>query len=786
MRISGAAGFLARILAAAVALTPLLALAPSVAPSAAHAQNADVEFGNLGLLSLVKDDLSGAAWLRANGLDPRASARPNRSQRRQMLDAPDFFTRGLAAPQAQGGGVLVPFRDPAPAFSRSVLLTRDVSRTPVQTEPSIAIHPNDPNHVVVADIDFNFPGVSVYTSFNGGETWEGPRATSYLRDDETSGGDPVLAFDRAGNVHLLTISIGEEEFTVGNFLLSQEVSSIVTHKSADGGLTWSEPISSARSGIRSELTVERRPGQPVGADARVRGNIYLSFLDKPWLAIGQNPADPQKDTLYVTYVEFTVVGRVVYFDELPAIAVQEVQSTIRMVRSEDGGQTWAAPIDVSPTVRRASGDTPQPGVGDGRIVGLKRVVQGASPTTAPDGTLYVTWLDSTDDKSQKGLAELYIARSEDGGKTFTKPKVMQVVGELSFRPRNTFFRYWGGAFPKVATGPGGELYTIYAALNPSKPVDDGDIYFTRSLDRGETWSKPIVLGGDRTPSLQFFPAVATDPKGRVHVMWGDMRDDPTQTHYHIYYTTSENRGDSWGFESKELNIRSEDARVTDSSSNPNRGFPQGQFLGDYFGIAATERDVYLVWADTRLGEFGGINQKIGFSRRKAIAAPQVFIQPPAGPGGQEITLQGFNLQPEMNVFVQVGDVTIATERTNADGRFTARLFMPVSGQGAQPIRVLDESGNVATTSFFTEFGFGDVRTTQRAITERLDTITSGTLIGAANGSAVAAGGDETEWWVIVVSTVGSALLAGALASVITVSLMRRRAGPGPRPVGGGP
>jgi hypothetical protein len=112
--------------------------------------------------------------------------------------------------------------------------------------------------------------------------------------------------------------------------------------------------------------------------------------------------------------------------------------------------------------------------------------------------------------------------------------------------------------------------------------------------------------------------------------------------------------------------------------------------------------------------------------------------------------------------------------------------MPVSGQGAQPIRVLDESGNVATTSFFTEFGFGDVRTTQRTITERLDTITSGTLIGAANGSAVAAGGDETEWWVIVVSTVGSALLAGALASVITVSLMRRWAGPGSRPVGGGP
>ena len=98
-------------------------------------------------------------------------------------------------------------------------------------------------------------------------------------------------------------------------------------------------------------------------------------------------------------------------------------------------------------------------------------------------------------------------------------------------------------------------------------------------------------------------------------MWGDMRDDRVGTRYHIYYTTSSDQGETWGFELQELNIRTEDTRVTDFPSNPNKGFPNGQFIGDYFAIVASDEEVYMVWADSRLGEFGGFNQKIAFARR---------------------------------------------------------------------------------------------------------------------------------------------------------------------------
>jgi hypothetical protein len=185
----------------------------------------------------------------------------------------------------------------------------------------------------------------------------------------------------------------------------------------------------------------------------------------------------------------------------------------------------------------------------------------------------------------------------------------------------------------------------------------------------------VRLNDDQGAALQFFPEIAVGPDSVVHVMWADMRDDPSQVRYNIYYTRSTDAGRTWGFESKELGYTAKDTRVTDFGSNPNRGFPGGQFLGDYMGITASSTDVYMVWPDTRLAEFGGVNQKIGFARQRAIKAPDIFLSPSAGAGGQAVTIQGFNFQPQMNIVIQLQDAVIASARTNQDGRFTAPLYM---------------------------------------------------------------------------------------------------------------
>jgi hypothetical protein len=279
---------------------------------------------------------------------------------------------------------------------------------------------------------------------------------------------------------------------------------------------------------------------------------------------------------------------------------------------------------------------------------------------------------------------------------------------------------WASSFPQLAIGPDGEVHIVYVGRPSDKKDDDGDVFIVSSTDKGDTWTRPLRLNDDDTTHLQFFPSADVDPTGAVHVMWGDFRDSPSQTSYFIYYTRSDDRAETFGFENEELDLRVGDTRVSDFPSNPNYGFPNGLFIGDYFSLAATEEEVYMAWADTRLGEFGPTNQKIGFARQEAVPQPEIFISPPAGPAGQEVTLQGFEFQPELDVYVQLGDSTISTLRTDRTGGFTARLFMPITSEGSQTLSVFDESGNGASTSYFTEYGIGNIRDSIEDLTERLD------------------------------------------------------------------
>ena len=735
------------------------------------------------ILGVMRQASSGTAWLRAEGLDPRLRTIPgwDALTRLQWRDIGGLPEPGSVLQQA--GGALVPFRDPAPAFSRNLLVTRDLSNAPFQTEPHIAVDPKDPKHLVLGVIDYGTPSIATYVSYDGGQRWEGPTQVPYLRDDLGSAGDPVLAFDRNGNVHAIGISIGIDEFTVGRFVYETQISAIALSTSKDGGTNWSKSVSTAKAGVATDLSLD-----PSGL---TRGAISLSFLDKPWMAVGPDPQDSTRDMIYITYTDFTIVAEVLYIGDIPAFGLTDLLTTIKMVRSEDGGLTWSEPISISPTVRRTSSDVPAPGEGVGE--GLKRIVQGSYPSVAPDGTAYVAWMDSTNDDSQEGQAEIYIARSDDAGETFTRPIRVSLLREPGFRPTTAFFRYWGSVFPRIATGTLNEVYVVYVGLGDTSPNDDGDVYFTRSLDRGVTWSKPKVLGGDESGRLQFFPAIATDSTGQIHVMWGDMRDDPSGVRYHIYYTKSEDRGDTWGFQLPQSNIRSPDTRVTDFPSNANKGFPSGLFIGDYFAIAATEDEAYMVWADTRLGEFGGPNQKIGFARRSAIPSPEVFLNPAAGPGGQEVTIQGFNFQPNLNVFIQVGGVVMATDRTNQEGRFTSRLFMPVSGEGAQDVIIFDESGNVAPASFFAEFGFGSIQGIQSGLEAEVKELAGkvDSLVGQnvaqlqtdlervrvlleQQQNQPSQGGNISGWAIAALVVAGAALVAAAAALVGNMLQLRRR------------
>jgi len=278
-----------------------------------------------------------------------------------------------------------------------------------------------------------------------------------------------------------------------------------------------------------------------------------------------------------------------------------------------------------------------------------------------------------------------------------------------YYPRSASFRIWGTLFPQIAVGPQGEIYIAYTAPPPDNLNDVGDVFVVRSLDKGRTWERSVRVNDDRSGRFQFFPSVSVDPNGVIHMMWGDTRDDPSELSYHIYYSSSKD-GKTWEFNS----------RVTDFPSNPNFAFPGGQFMGDYFSIKATKDDVYMVWADSRLGEMGGINQKVAFARKKLMPSPSIFLSPPSGPSGRDVIVQGHNYQPDTEIYVVLGGVVIAAGRARDDGSFSIPLFIPIAGEGAAPMSVIDTSGNAASTSFFTEFGFDSF---QKVITRLEDRVT---------------------------------------------------------------
>ena len=122
-----------------------------------------------------------------------------------------------------------------------------------------------------------------------------------------------------------------------------------------------------------------------------------------------------------------------------------------------------------------------------------------------DGTVVIAYLDTTLDGVQEGLATTMVTLSEDSGRTFAEPVQAGVFREIHFRPRNTFFRWWGAAFPQLTVGPDDEIYVAVTAKPGDKPTDDGDIYLLRSLDKGQTWEAPVRVNADDTDRHPVLP-----------------------------------------------------------------------------------------------------------------------------------------------------------------------------------------------------------------------------------------------------------------------------------------
>lgn len=503
------------------------------------------------------------------------------------------------------------------AFRRNLLVSKTLGQAPISANPSLAVNPLDSDHLVLAASALDLPSVATYVSLDGGETWQGPTQAPHFLLDDGSTGSPSLAFDREGHLYLASLSFAGIEPLPGGHAAPAR-SRVTISRSVDGGRSWEDAVSGAVV-ARETATAADEPGVP-------RSTTTVRLLDWPSIVVSPDPRRPERDTIVVTYTELATTFA---SDGGPSGSVTE--STIRQIRSADGGQSWSEPLAISPTATLSTlapvapmpadtmpGETglAQSPVAAQAPPASSQVVQGAAIAALSNGDLLAAYFDSTGDGPHQGLARVMVARSEDGGRTFSEPIPAGFFREVRERPRTAFVRWWATGFPRLAIGPGDEVYIASSARPNARPTDDADVVLLRSLDQGATWQTPVTVNDDGTDASQFFPALAVTPEGDAVMAWGDTRDDASGVFYGIYTASSDDQVATWsGLEGGDA------SRVSDTLSNSLVGFPAGQFLGDRFAIAATPNDLHVAWADTRLASGGANNLQIAVAQQRPTAEP---------------------------------------------------------------------------------------------------------------------------------------------------------------------
>jgi len=238
---------------------------------------------------------------------------------------------------------------------------------------------------------------------------------------------------------------------------------------------------------------------------------------------------------------------------------------VMVARSANSGTTWTSGVEV-----------------DGFDDESQRVYSTISVDS--DGLL-VTWIDLYDGDGTSSDPDIYSSKSTNDGSSWSNPKE---VGSDQY--------YEGDSSAVALSYSGDNIYAIYVDSGDADPDgdtngndamnDDGDIFFRRSSDDGDSWSDAVVIsnGVNDGRSYETFdyssyyysyyaPAIASYGN-YVYVLWSDYSFDEGK--YEIKFSSSSNSGTTW----------TDPVVISSSDENTNSYAP---------AIVADGNDVYVAW-----------------------------------------------------------------------------------------------------------------------------------------------------------------------------------------------
>jgi len=150
---------------------------------------------------------------------------------------------------------------------------------------------------------------------------------------------------------------------------------------------------------------------------------------------------------------------------------------IFLVRSTNGGGTWATQVDIS----NSPGVSGQPDVAVG-----------------PDNKIHVVWKDTTSGAKQP---DIFYAVSDDSGTTWSNPESVSVATGSS-------------AEPAIAVSDDGVVHVAWESATANGHTG---ICYSRKTTGG--WSKPLDVS--KTGQQCSHPDIACGPKGALYLCWAD-------------------------------------------------------------------------------------------------------------------------------------------------------------------------------------------------------------------------------------------------------------------------
>ncbi len=372
--------------------------------------------------------------------------------------------------------------------------------------PSVVVDPDDPAHVVVADVNLVGGVCGWHVSFDGGETWEDGVF-------ELPAGFKNCQLDSAGFLSAGNVArgpSGDLYYVLSSARVDQakrplEGESVLVARSRDGGRTF-DPATVAVPGGSSEVNY-LRPSIGVVAGPGGADRVLLSFWECDQQGCPRAHFVQSLDA-GATYSSPVLVSQAPGGNS-PSVPVVDADGTVHvtflrrdsatdtvelaLARSDDGGASFTnSAIDRQPSIGRT--------------------YDAAELAVSPDGrSLHTVFSDN-----RQGRPDVFLRSSLDGGDTWSQAVLLN---DLS----------GGGAFlPNLSVGPQGRIDVVFYQQSRENV---NDVIWTYSTDGGVRFSRGLQLNDgsiDREVGYtaevgdSYGPDVASAP-GAAFVVWSDSR-----------------------------------------------------------------------------------------------------------------------------------------------------------------------------------------------------------------------------------------------------------------------